>query len=112
MQTETIPYQELSDQEKLNLRLQDLLSRGNSPEAMEMWVDALEASHGDLYPLEEIQDLRELRSPAQLAHRTLSQANPRLDWVLSRFPTLRPYPRKVVDRMIPDLETLLMTLQR
>ena len=75
---------------------------------MDYWIEILAVRDGEFYPSEEIPDLWRLETPAQLAHATLTLANSRIDNLICRFPNLRNRSKKLVKRLIPDLETFVM----
>ena len=97
--------------ETVGLRLLDLFraeptDKGRR-EMMYQWINFL--YWRDLYPKKEIEDLHDLRTPAELVWATVSLANPRIDDLMAMFPDLNGHhePWQLVKKLIPSLETFL-----
>ena len=74
---------------------------------MYQWINFL--YWRDLYPKEEIEDLHDLRTPAELVWATVSLANPRIDELMAMFPDLNDHqePWQLIKKLIPSLEAFL-----
>ena len=95
----------------VGLRLLDLFraepTDEDRREMMDCYIDFL--YWRDLYPHEEISDLHDLKTPAELVWATVSLANRRIDDLMEMFPDLHghPEPGKLVRKLIPSLEAFL-----
>ena len=108
---EYIPFWVGDSCETVGRRLIDLFkaepTNEDRREMMDLYIDFL--YYRDLYPHEEINDLHYLRTPAELVWATVSFANRRIDDLMAMFPGLynHPEPERLIEKLIPDLETFL-----
>ena len=106
-----VPFWVSDDCATVGLRLLKLFeaepAEEDRREMMDCYIDFL--YWRDLYPRDDISELHDCRTPAELVWATVSLANRRIDDLMAMFPDLHghPEPDQLVKKLIPSLEAFL-----